>query len=195
MAMYLKQQGKSVILVDLDTVNPYFRSADFTQQLQKQGIEVLAPLYANTNLDIPALSAEIYSVFNRKDSTVIFDVGGDEDGAYALGRFSHLIEESGYDMLYVVNKFRYFTREPSECVDLLREIEAASRLKGSFIVNNSNLGQETTVQDVENSVSFARDISTLTGLPLLCNTCKDDLPVTGDDYFKVSIYVKPPWEK
>ena len=98
LAVDLCRKGKSVVLVDLDIVNPYFRSADFKEQLTEMGIEMICPVYANTNLDIPALGADIYSVFNKDDGRyIIFDVGGDDAGAAALGRYSHLIQQEEFE--------------------------------------------------------------------------------------------------
>jgi len=48
---------------------------------------VISSLYANTNVDIPALPAEIYTLFEKKEYNVVFDVGGDDLGARALSRF------------------------------------------------------------------------------------------------------------
>ena len=74
-------------LVDLDIVNPYFRTGEKAEELEKAGIRVLMPTYAMTTVDIPALPAEIQSVFEVPSDRVIFDVGGDDTGAAALGRY------------------------------------------------------------------------------------------------------------
>lgn len=92
LALHMAKQGKNVTLVDLDVVNPFFRSSDYKQILENQGVYVISPKYAGTNVDTPALSAEIDSVFNLNDRMVIFDVGGDDAGAFALGRYSSKIK-------------------------------------------------------------------------------------------------------
>ncbi|MEG2429922.1 MAG: P-loop NTPase, partial [Oscillospiraceae bacterium] len=107
LALQLKEQHEKVTIVDLDIVNPYFRTSDFTQMLSEKGIKVIAPVYANTNLDIPALPPSINSIFDNKDSFVIVDVGGDDAGAIALGQFSNRIKNSEYDMYYVINECRF----------------------------------------------------------------------------------------
>ena len=127
-------------LYDLDIVNPYFRSADFSQTLSAAGVTVVAPEAANTNLDLPALSGRLEAALRTGERRLILDVGGDDAGAVALGRFAPLLEQREYQMWYVVNRFRYLTRVPEEAVGLLREIETASRLRVTHIVNNSNLG-------------------------------------------------------
>ncbi|MBQ8298040.1 MAG: P-loop NTPase, partial [Ruminococcus sp.] len=55
LAVNATQEGRSVTVVDLDIVNPYFRTADFRQLFEEKGIRLIAPDYANSNLDIPSL--------------------------------------------------------------------------------------------------------------------------------------------
>ena len=62
-ALRLAGAGKKVTLVDLDIVNPYFRSAEKAAEMEAAGIRVLMPTFAMTTVDIPALPAEIQSVF------------------------------------------------------------------------------------------------------------------------------------
>lgn len=198
LAVDLCREGKQVVLVDLDIVNPYFRSADFKPQLTEMGIEMICPIYANTNLDIPALGADIYSVFNENDGRyIIFDVGGDDAGAAALGRYAHLIQQEEFDMLYVVNRYRYLTRHPQEALEILREIEATSRVPVTGIVNNSNLGSQTTAQDIENAIGYGLDVAALAGVPVITVTARRDLAsqMTTHPVYPVDIYVLPPWEK
>ena len=146
LAHRLRSEGKSVTLVDLDVVNPYFRSSDYTKELESLGIHVLAPGGAGTTLDIPALPASIFSVFDTNADHVIFDTGGDDAGVTALGRFSGRIKEAGdYAMLYVINQYRVLTTTAEEAASLLPEIEAASRLKATGLVNNSHMSRQTTM--------------------------------------------------
>ena len=161
------------VLCDLDTVNPYFRAADDTSLLNATGVRTVIPEYANSNVDIPTLPAEIASVF-YSDETVIFDVGGD-DGASALGVYAADIERAGYEMLAVVNMYRPLIADPDEAVTDMREIEQYSRLRFTGIVNNSNLGDETTKNDIEASAEYASSIAALSGLPLVYTT------VVGED--------------
>ena len=127
LAISIAKNGTSVTIVDLDIVNPYFRTADFSDLLDMQGIHVIVPEYANTNLDIPVLPASVDAAIAQKDGVVILDVGGDDAGAIALGRYAARIRDAGYDLLYVINENRYLTKTPEEAVSLLREIEQASR--------------------------------------------------------------------
>ena len=147
--------------VDLDIVNPYFRTADYKDELEAAGVNVIAQNLEGTTLDAPALTARMFSIFEESMGRVIVDVGGDDAGATALGRFSRQLNESGYDMLCVVNKFRKFISSPDEAVGLLGEIEAACRLKATGLVNNSHLGAQTTAQDILSSVPYAEKTAEL----------------------------------
>ncbi|MDR0222987.1 MAG: cobalamin biosynthesis protein CobQ [Oscillospiraceae bacterium] len=168
-----------VTVADLDIVNPYFRTADFAELFKANGIRLAVSDYAGSSLDIPALNINIKGLANACDYLII-DAGGDGEGAKALGRFAPDIAKIGYEMLYVVNFRRYLTRSAAEATALMRDIEAASGLSCSAIVNNSNLGGETTEADVAASIPFAEETARLTGLPLLS--------------FPAKRYVKPIWE-
>ena len=180
-------------LYDLDIVNPYFRSADFSQTLRAAGVTVVAPEAANTNLDLPALSGRLEAALRTGERRLILDVGGDDAGAVALGRFAPLLEQREYQMWYVVNRFRYLTRVPEEAVGLLREIETASRLRVTHIVNNSNLGPATTPEDVAEGFRYAERVAGLTGLPLLFTAVPAGLPADVPNRRDVEIFVKLPF--
>lgn len=199
LAVYLNKLGKKVTLVDLDIVNPYFRSADFADMLTEMGVKTVVPRFANTNLDIPGLTSEVNTALHDKESVVIFDVGGDDAGAAALGRYAPQIKADDYALLYVINSFRYLTKEPREAVEILREIEAVSRLEGSAIINNSNLAYETTENDILSSIDYANSVSDFTGMPVMFNCVKRDLSElmreTVPNLFPVDIYVKSPWSE
>ena len=202
LAVSLKRQGRDVTLVDLDIVNPYFRSADFAEILNNNGISTINPTFANSNLDIPSLTANINGVFEQKNRTAIIDVGGDDAGAAALGRYARMLEnENNFSFLYVINCCRYLTKTPEEAVQILREIEQMSRIKATGIVNNSNLAQQTTAETVIASAAYAAEVARLSGLPLVA-TCynrglQNEVVAAGGvpEEYPIDIYVKPPWEE
>src|SRR5574344_400377 len=171
LALNCAKQGNKVTLVDLDIVNPYFRSSDYKEQLSKQGIEVISPSFAGTNLDSPALSPMIYSAFEKKDTYVIFDVGGDDAGAYALGRYKENVKAHGdFDAFYVINRHRNFTVNPYMCREILREIVSACGIMATGVINNSHLQSFTTAEDIEKSYAFGVESAKLMGLPLVATT-------------------------
>lgn len=179
-AKYIKSQGFKTTIVDLDIVNPYFRTKDSEKELKDAGIELVCSEYANTNLDAPALPKEIYKAISDKESHLVIDVGGDDRGAVALGRYTpDILDEDNYDMLFVANCYRPLTKTPEEALEIMREIETASHLPFTGIVNNSNIGDETTPEAVLASKEYIEMISKLSGLPHVMTTA------TGELYEKI----------
>ena len=155
-ALKLKKDGENVVIADLDIVNPYFRTKDSKDELDKNGIKLISSEFANSNVDFPALPQEMYEVTDNRSEFAVLDIGGDDRGAYALGRYAPFIkEENNYEMLLVINKYRPLTADAESAVEIMREIEQAGGISFTGIVNNSNLGEETTAQTVLNSVEYA----------------------------------------
>lgn len=175
-AFKLKKEGKEVKIADLDVVNPYFRTKDSAADLAAAGIELISPAFANSNVDLPALPQEIYSLVQNHSFCAIMDIGGDERGALALGRYRpYILEENNYEMIFVVNFFRPLTRTAEEAIEVMREIEAAGGIPFTAIVNNSNLGEETTVEDIRSTAAETEKLAELTGLPILFTSVKLEL--------------------
>ena len=174
MALELARDHEHVVLADLDIVNPYYRSADSTEALSKAGVKLIVSPYANSNLDVPALPQEMYALVDDPRLTCVVDVGGDERGALALGRISEAIREEGnYDMFLVINRYRPLTPDAESTLEIMQEIEAAASLPFTGIINNSNLGAETTAEDVLESQAYAEEIAALSGLPIVM-TCVEE---------------------
>lgn len=172
-AFRLADEGKKVCIADLDIVNPYFRTKDSEKELSERGIHLISPQYANSNVDLPALPAESYRLVQDKSIFGIMDIGGDDRGAYALGRFADAIKgEDDYRMAFVVNCYRPLTSNVADTVEIMKEIEAACGIRFNCIVNNSNLGTETTAQTVIDSLSFVDELCRATGLPLWMHTAE-----------------------
>ena len=164
------------LIADLDIVNPYFRSADSEKELTEAGIKLISSKFANSNVDLPALPAEAYRLVSDFNTFGIIDIGGDDRGAYALGRFvPSIIEENNYRMVFVVNCYRPLTRTVNDTITVMNEIQEACGLKFTDIVNNSNLGNETTAQTVLDSIPYIHELSSVTGLPVFMHTVHTDL--------------------
>lgn len=176
LAFKLKEQYNNVVVADLDIVNPYFRTKDSMEDFKARGIELICSEYANTNVDIPALPADMYRLTADKSLTAVIDVGGDDRGAYALGRLVPEIKaEDNFDMLMVINGYRPLTPDAESTVEVMREIEAACGLKFTGLVNNSNIGNDTTAQDIIKSMDYANEVSNTSGLPVVMTSVKADL--------------------
>lgn len=195
LAVKIAEGGGKVTVVDLDIVNPYFRSADFSELFSQKNIELVAPMYANSNLDIPAISFDLERIASG-DGSLVIDVGGDDAGAIALGRYAKAFEafSDDIDMFYVVNCRRFLTRTAEEALELMYEIEAAAQMKHTAIVNNTNLLYETTAEILEESAEFAEKISERSGLPVAYSCVPLGLAADVPNPFPVEIYVKKIWE-
>ena len=175
-ALHLRQSGEAVTVADLDIVNPYFRTKDSREELAEAGIRLICSEYANTNLDIPALPADLYAITDDKSRYAVIDVGGDDRGALALGRIAPALREEGsYEMLAVINCYRPLTRDTESTLEVLAEIEEACGIRFTGLVNNSNLGAMTKPEDVLHSLQYAEAVSRASGLPIRMTTVREDL--------------------
>jgi len=176
-ARYLKRNGGgAVTIADLDIVNPYFRTKDSADDLAAEGIGLVVSEFANSNVDFPAMPREIYALVADRQSRVVMDIGGDDRGALALGRYvPELKAENDYEMLAVVNAARPLTQTVADTVDVLREIEAACSLPFTGIVNNTNLGQETRAKDVLASLTYAEGVAAALGIDVKMTSIAESL--------------------
>ncbi len=195
-AINLAKKLKNPVIVDMDIVNPYFRTADAKEMLEALGIKVIAPEYVNTNVDVPSLPSDIFGAL-QGDRDVILDVGGDDDGAIALGQYNKYFEK-GYEMYFVMNFLRPMTAEPEGVIEILRDIEFASRLKVTGLINNTNVRGDTTAKILTDSIKKAEAVSKETGISLIAvSGTKDVLNNTDTNYPKMELELNLalPWEK
>lgn len=175
-AVELKKTHDKVAVADLDIVNPYFRSKDSAILLEQEGIRLICSAYANSNVDIPALPQEMYALTDDPSMTAVLDIGGDDRGALVLGRLAPaILREGQYEMLMVLNGYRPLTRDAVSTLEVMREIEQAGGICFTGLVNNSNLGAQTTAEDVLASREYAEEVSRLSGLPVVMTTIMEEL--------------------
>lgn len=192
-ALALRQKALTVRIADLDIVNPYFRTKDSADVLAAAGIELISPAFANSNVDLPALPQELYALVQQRHFHAVLDVGGDDRGAYALGRYTpYILEENNYSMVFVANFYRPLTRTAEEALEVMREIEAACGIGFTCIVNNSNLGNLTTAEDINATVAEAERLSEMCGLPIWMTTAREELcsNVKADRVFPLRLQEK-----
>ena len=196
LAEELRKTTENVAIADLDIVNPYYRTLDSKDRLAHAGIRMIVSRFANSNVDIPAMPQDMYAVVDDRSLHCIVDVGGDDRGALALGRLAPgLRTEDNFDMFLVVNRFRPLTKTPEEVLEVMQEIETACGLKFTGIINNSNLGAETTEHTVLSSVEYGKACASLTGLPLVFTSVEASLAagLTGKvpDLFPMTLQKRP----
>ena len=191
-ARWLRRQGKPVTIADLDIVNPYFRTKDSEGALKEEGIGLIVSEFANSNVDLPSMPKEAYNLVNDPSVYAVLDIGGDDRGALALGRYVPAIRQEGdYEMLFVVNRSRPLTRTVADTLEVMGAIEEAAGLPFTAIVNNTNLGLQTTAEDVLASRAYAEALSRVTSLPVKMTCAAEKLipELTGKipDLFPLSI--------
>lgn len=209
-ALDAARAGKQVTLVDLDVVNPYFRSSEYRALLEEHGVELVAPVFAEagSSLDVPSLTGGVVPAIERAQRAggevlTLIDAGGDDAGATALGRFAELVAREPYALLSVVNCFRNLTQEPSEALAVLREIEAKAHLRATAVVSNAHVGEFTDAEAIGRGVRFAREVAAGAGLPLAGATVPKWLLRRENDavragagdvtLYPVETYVRAPW--
>ena len=142
---------KKTYLIDYDNVNPYFRAKDAEEYLSLYGVKTISSDFANTNVDIPSVSPLVFSALTDAENgaRVIFDVGGDMTGAISLGYLHGKLAALKPEVIYVFNAYRPITDTPEKAYRILKEIETSCGFSVTALVNNSNIGAETTVSDIE----------------------------------------------
>lgn len=194
--MELKKTHPKVAVLDIDIVNPYFRSVDSREELEGAGVDVICSEYANSNVDVPALPQEMYRILDDKELVSVVDVGGDDRGALALGRLvPGILEENNYEMYMVINMYRPLTRDAESIMTVLGEIEGACGIRFTGLINNSNLGADTDAQTVLDSVPFAEEVSRVSKLPVVCTaideTIYDQLQGRIDNLMPMKLQKRP----
>lgn len=197
-ALRKAKEGKRVVICDLDIVNPYFRTSDERKHLEDNGIKVIASQFASTNVDIPTLPEDVLSVFADDDIEAILDVGGDDDGAVALGGYFNYISKRDYNMFFVINTLRPMTSEVCDITELAKNIESASRLKITHIVNNTNLAYLTEKHHLLESLDLVDECAQKMNVPIkyiagkeeILNALPDD---KKDKAFKIETFMNLPF--
>lgn len=198
LALKLARRGEKVTLVDLDIVNPYFRSSERTELLEKEGVKVYAPSFAMSTVDVPSLPADIQAVFADKSRRVIFDVGGDDTGAAALGQYKPYFNQDDVEVLFVVNAFRPLSGDADSVCDLMLRVAGRSRLSPTAVINNANVAWETEESDLVRGEELLREVSTRMNLPIGYLCAKQDILDKLPDHLSgeriaIDILMRPEW--
>ena len=198
-AKKLREQHEKVMIVDIDLINPYYRTKDAQEELDSLGIQVISPTYANTNIETPSVPAQVMAAFSQKDTYVVFDAAGDDDGAVVLSRFFVEFSQEDYDFFMVVNTKRPLTRDAESIIIYKDDIERASRMRFTGLVNATNLGEETTVSDILEGEEIVNEVANVTNLPnrytFVWSKLMEELPsALKNKATAVQLFHKKPWE-
>ena len=171
LTLTMQRQGEAVTVADLDIVNPYFRTMDSADAFADAGIRLICSRFANSNVDIPSLPPDLYAITDDKETRMVLDIGGDDSGATVLGRLAPAIAaEDSFEMWMVVNQYRPLTRDVPSTIEVMEEISAAAGLPFTGVVNNSNLGEETTAAHILATTAYAEGVAQAAGVPLVMTT-------------------------
>ncbi len=171
-AIHLKKLSpeRKVAIADMDIVNPFFRTADATEPLEEMGIRVEVPLYAHSNVDVPALTPQMEYLMGENDVDLVLDIGGDDVGAKAVGRYAETIQKRKYDLFFVFNKNRPFTKDLPSALKIFYEIQESCGVPFTGLINNTHLLQYTDINTVASGLPLAEEITKATGVPMAFNT-------------------------
>jgi len=165
-SIYYKKNHIQVAIVDLDIVNPYFRTREAKNALNLKGIKMISPEGEMAYADLPLISPEIKGLIQNSDYHLILDVGGDDVGTVVLGNFKSFIKDLDYEMLLVVNSYRPFTQSVPQIMQMAQEIENSSRLKISGMVSNPNLSGQTDEKIIKQGHILIKQPSQKLNLPI-----------------------------
>lgn len=201
-ALKLSEANFNTAIVDFDIINPYFRTADAKEELEKNNIRVILPMYANTNVDIPAIPPEIYSMFQNKEYKVVLDVGGDDLGAKAVSRFKEEIVSDDYEMFFVINTKRGMTDTPEKILEMIALIEDGANIKVTKLINNSNLLEETTPEIILEGNKIIAEVSEKLGIPIAITAGMEEAmgglspqQLSGSELLPMRKQIHLPWNR
>lgn len=187
----------SIVLADLDLVNPYFASRDVKDLLKAHGIRLLAPAGELALADVPTIPAEIIKVLQSSEE-VIIDVAGDEVGSMVLGYLSHYIKKRSYDFYLVINPYRPFARDMASIMGLKQGLEGAANLNFTGLISNPNLMMETNPVIIRSGQQMVLQYAQAMGLPVCYLTAEarfwDELVHEyGEILMPIKLYLNPEW--
>jgi hypothetical protein len=169
-----------VVLCDLDTINPYYRSADARSFLAANDIELIAPMYAGTNVDVPAVPSAVFSVFDDPAILAVLDIGGEDLGARVVGSLRSRLIGQDYAINYVVNPFRPLTADAAGIARTAAELAAAMGLPLTGIVDNANLLEPASLTLLTESLPVVAAGARLADLNILFAAAMTDAAAPSD---------------
>ena len=190
----------TLAVIDLDVINPYFRSREQRELLEKSGIAVYGSAFdTEVTAELPALSASLRAPLESKTCRVIIDTGGNDAGAVVLNQFTKYFTDDDTTVLAVINANRPDTGSVKSAIEHLTAIEQITNLNITAIVNNTHMLRETTVADIVEGHEFCEEICEITGKFLLCDCYPegivnpDELKGVLKNLMPLGLYMRPTW--
>ena len=189
-----------IAVVDLDIVNPYFRSREQRNLLENAGISVYGSAFdKEITAELPALGASIRAPLEDGNSRVIIDSGGNDSGAIILNQFRKYFCDDETTVLAIVNFNRPETGTPANALRHIEAIENITGLEVSEIVNNTHLLRETTAEIIIRGHELCERLCKSTGKRLLCDCYPEgiidpnDLGGLSGNLMPLGLYMRPAW--
>lgn len=200
-AINLAKQGKKTALLDMDIVNPYFCVRDIKEELKnKHNIKVICSNPNYSNAELAVVPPEVISVFNDKSYEAIMDVGGDDSGAVVLGQYNVFFKEEDYEMYFVINNNRPLTQNLEDTKEYIKAVEFASRLKVTYLISNTNMSYDTSLEDILKGDEITFKLSKMLNIPYKYTVCRRDLAEGANgrvrgEILPIDLYMKPLWRQ
>ena len=198
-ALHLREENNKVAVIDLDTINPYFRSRGRNELMEEHDIEVIYPKklkYA----DLPVITPNIKKLLENENYYGVIDVGGEEDGATVLGSIADNVRKTDYELNLVINTKRPFTEDVEGIIKMKEKIESASKLNVDNLICNINLGDETTISEVKEDYPLVKEASLKLNLPIKFISVREELKGElekldyEEEIFIIERFLKNPWD-
>jgi len=159
-------------IVDLDIINPYFRSRALNEEFEERGIHLVeSTIKGMLNSDLPYVSGEAAVPFVNPKINAIYDLGGTKNGGRVLIQFKDRIRNRDeIDMLYVVNKYRPENDSAEKVIKAIQDLEGEAQLRVTGLINNTNLMQHTTVEDILDGEKLCQEVGQNLDLPIVYTT-------------------------
>jgi len=192
----VRSKRSPVILVDLDTIKPLFRSQEAQYALADEGIEMLISSVPSS--DMPSISARMVGMIGDDTNWMVVDVGGDAAGARILKSINVYMHHREHNLIYIINTRRPFNFDTESALKELKRIESISGLKITDLVSNTHLLDETTPAIIEEGIRVTEQVSEKLGISFLGVMISDDMTdkvkiPDNLELFRIHRMLNPPW--
>lgn len=197
LAINLALKERVDYVIDLDVINPYFRTREQEKLLEANGIEIISSdLDYKMHIDMPYISQRVFIPFHNKEKSAIYDLGGNDVGAKLLRQFEDYNDQN-IDLFLVINVYREDSSSKEKIVQLINKIEGAGGFKVTGLINNSNLLRETTLEDIAYGETIIKEVALATKLPIVYTAVWEDIYADNlafqGEMLKLKLYFRKNW--